>query len=393
MRILFVSHGGRRNGGAQNVLFSLMKHCAPLFECHCLFPENGQFADSVVAMGIQKHVVRFNWWAGFELDTIYKISNFCMNLHKSVDSVVDIINRNKIDMVVSNTVVMAEGAFAAQICGIPHIWYIHEILSKDPKLKHLVKLEFLYPLMLHMSHSLVGVSNAVKSEITHYLDLANKERDAVQGEGSPLKFPLEKIHVVHNGVPIPTECPEINSNNTVLSVGGICRRKGQMALLRAARIVLDEIPDAKFRLAGSFWENGYRRELLDERIRLDIGKKFAFEKWQNDMDAFYSSGGVLVSPSTCESFGLSLLEGMTHGLPVVTTDSGGPSEIVLNGETGFIVPVNDHHELADRIISLLKNKDIGKKMGRAGFERVKENFSEQKFLDGFTKLILKEGRA
>jgi hypothetical protein len=40
----------------------------------------------------------------------------------------------------------------------------------------------------------------------------------------------------------------------------------------------------------------------------------------------------------------------------------------------------------------LKNKDIGKKMGRAGFERVKENFSEQKFLDGFTKLILKEGR-
>lgn len=393
MNILFVSHGGRRNGGAQNVLFALIKHASTIFNCHCLFPENGQFSDQVAALGVQKHVVRFNWWAGFELDTIYKISNFCMNLHKSVNAVVDIINKNKINMVISNTVVMAEGAFAAQICGIPHIWYIHEILSKDPKLKHLVKLEFLYPLMLHMSHALVGVSKAVKSEIIYYLDLANKERDAVQGEGSPLKFPLEKIHVVYNGVPIPATCPEINSNNTILSVGGICRRKGQMTLLRAARYVLDEIPDAQFRLAGSFWENGYRRELLEERVKLGIGKKFAFEKWQNDMDAFYSSGGILVSPSTCESFGLSLLEGMAHGLPIVTTDSGGPSEIVEHGGTGFVVPIDDAQNLAKGIIFLLKNKGIGKIMGRAGYDRVKENFSEQKFFDGFMEIINRESRA
>ena len=392
MKILFVSHGGRRNGGAQNVLYALMKHAATLFDCHCLFPENGQFAESVVALGITPHVVRFNWWAGFELDSLYKISNFCMNLHKSVDAVVSIINKNKIDMVISNTVVMAEGAFAAQQCNIPHIWYIHEILSKDPKLKHLVKLEFLYPLMLSMSHALVGVSNAVKKEITDYLDLANKERDAVQGEGSPLKFPLDKIHVVHNGVPIPASCPEINSNNTVLSVGGICRRKGQMTLLRAARLVLDEIPSVQFRLAGSFWENGYRRELLDERAKLDIGKKFAFEKWQIDMDAFYSSGGILVSPSTCESFGLSLLEGMTHGLPVVATDSGGPSEIVEHGKTGFLTPIDDIKGLADHIIFLLKNKHVGKEMGRVGFERAKNNFSEQIFVDGFMKIIRQGGR-
>lgn len=393
MRVLFVSHGGRRNGGAQNVLYALIKHATTQFDCHCLFPEGGNFCDQIAALGVHTHIVKFNWWAGFELDTLYKITNFCMNLHKSVDAVVKIIQENKIDLVVSNTVVMAEGAFAAQAAGVPHIWYVHEILSKDPKLKHLVKLEFLYPLMLSMSAALVGVSKAVKDEIESYLIYANRERKAVMGDDSPIKFPTEKIKVVHNGVNAPPKCPEINSNNTILSVGGICRRKGQMALLRAARYVLDEIPDAQFRLAGSFWETGYRRELLEERVKLDIGKKFAFEKWQTDMEAFYASGSILVSPSTCESFGLSLLEGMAHGLPVVATSSGGPTEIVQDGVTGFLVQVNDVYAIADRIIYLLKNKDIGKRMGQWGYERVRDNFSEKKFLDGFTQIMIEGGRA
>jgi glycosyltransferase involved in cell wall biosynthesis len=76
----------------------------------------------------------------------------------------------------------------------------------------------------------------------------------------------------------------------------------------------------------------------------------------------------------------------------VATDSGGPSEIVEHGKTGFLTPIDDIKGLADHIIFLLKNKHVGKEMGRVGFERAKNNFSEQIFVDGFMKIIRQGGR-
>jgi glycosyltransferase involved in cell wall biosynthesis len=390
MNILFVSHGGRRNGGAQNVLFSLLKsiHNSNSFNCHCLFPEGGNFYEEIKSLDIQTHIVKFKWWAGFELDTLYRITDFFLNIRSSVDAVVKIIEKNNIDLIVSNTITMAEGALAAKITKKPHIWYVHEILSKDPKLKHMLKLEFLYPIMLDLSKNIVVVSEACKKEFEHVLSSANKERKVVMGDrAASISYPIDKIKVIYNGVFVPENVTSINNNNTILSVGGICRRKGQMDLLKASRLVIDEIPDAKFLLAGSFWERGYRQELLEERERLGIGKKFAFEKWQYDMVSFLELGCMLVSPSTCESFGLSLLEGMAKCLPVIATDSGGPSEIVVNGVTGLLIPVGDYKELAESIIWLLKNKDVGVKMGLAGYQRVKENFDHNKFIQSFINLL------
>jgi glycosyltransferase involved in cell wall biosynthesis len=391
MNILFVSHGGRRSGGAQNVLYDLLKALHPTyFNCHCLFPEGGQFAEKVRALGVTTHFQKFAWWAGFELDTLYKIPGFCMDIGESVKAVQKIIEQNHIDLVVSNTLVMAEGAFAAFYSKVPHIWYVHEILSRDPKLKHLVKLEFLYPLMHYMTTLIVGVSNAVRDEFAKYFEYANKERVVVFGENErdKIKFDMSKIRTCYNGVHVPDACPEYAENNVVLSVGGVCRRKGQMDLLRAARYVIDEIPDARFIQAGKFWENGYRREILDERVRLGIGKKFAFEKWVEDMPRFYRNGSVLVSPSHCESFGLSLLEGMAQGLPVVSTRSGGPEEIVVNNTTGFLVDVGDVTGLASCIIGLLKNRRLARQMGKAGYHRVCEHFTHGQEVDTFIKYIL-----
>jgi glycosyltransferase involved in cell wall biosynthesis len=164
-----------------------------------------------------------------------------------------------------------------------------------------------------------------------------------------------------------------------------------MILLKASRLVCDEIPDTIFYTAGKFWEKQYRTDLVEERVKLGMEKKFHFMKWIHDMDTFYRSGAIFASASTCESFGLVLLEAMNNGLPVVTTDSGGPSEIVVDGVTGYLVPVDDVEGLARKIIYLLKNPDIGDKMGVNGYHRVKELFSHEAFIERMGEILTMGG--
>ena len=371
MTILFISHSGRRSGGAQNVMFDVIKHLISIgITCHCIFPERGEFYDELERHGVIAHRVKFSWWAGFEQDTIYKIFQYFLNIRSSTDQFVDIIKKHNIDLVISNTITMAEGALSAHLCNVPHIWYIHEILSQDPKLNHMLKYEFLYPVMLMLSDKIIVISNAVKQEFVRYL-----------GQDS------DKIKIVYNGVPVPGLSPASLDGHTVLSVGGICRRKGQYALLKAAKLVLDEMPEAIFPLAGKFWEREYRNLLLDERVRMGIERKFYFHKWVSDMDTYYQSGALLTSTAIVEPFGLSILEGMAHGLPVVATDSGGPSEIVVDGKTGFLVPVDDEEMIANRILLLLRDKELAKEMGMAGRIRVAQVFSQDKFLHDFANAI------
>jgi glycosyltransferase involved in cell wall biosynthesis len=390
MNVLFISHGGRRNGGAQNVLYNLIRDLPrDQFNIHCIFPEGGQFADQVKALGVTPHIVKFKWWAGFEIDTLYKITDFCLNVRTSTDAVAKIIKDNAIDIVVSNTITMVEGAFAAQLCKVPHIWYVHEILSRDPKLKHLMRLELLYPLMVNLSRFVVVVSEAVKKEFIEHIKWAEKERLYIKGDNSGPIFDTSKIQVIYNGVDIPEigDHKRPHSHN-IVSVGGICRRKGQLDLLNAAMKVVLHYPDAHFYMAGSFWERGYRHELLEKRVELGLEKNWSFLKWVEDMPTFYKGAAIMVSPSHCESFGLSLLEAMSYKLPVVTTDSGGPSEIVVDDLTGIVVPVNHDLPLADAILFLLENPHTADKMGEVGRQRVIDNFQQSFSVKKFINLLV-----
>lgn len=371
MRVLFVSHSGKRRGGAQNVLFDLMRSLPKdRFECQCVFPEYGEFFDEVQAYGIKSHKVGFQWWAGFEMDTLYKIPGCLLNIRRSVDPIAEIIVNEKIDLVVSNTVAMCEGALAARITMVPHVWYVHEILSRDPKMKHMIRLDFLYHVMLQMSERLVVVSNAVREEIEQHIGGRT-----------------DKVVVIHNGVPHGRKDFVRSREPNVISVGGICRRKGQKVLMEAAQVVCDQIPEARFFVAGKFWEREYRQELLDLRVEKGLVGKFHFLKWVADIDALYRSGAMLVSTATCESFGLVLLEAMSCGLPVITTDSGGPSEIVTDGETGYVVPVDDSTAVAMNIIHLLRHPEVADGMGLKGYLRAVACFSQERAVNRFAGVL------
>ena len=87
---------------------------------------------------------------------------------------------------------------------------------------------------------------------------------------------------------------------------------------------------------------------------------------------------ILVHVPRYEGFGLALLEAMAEGKPVVTNDApGGMSEIVINGETGIVIPAGSERSLADALASLIENGEERSRMGRNGRERCLREFSAQ----------------
>jgi glycosyltransferase involved in cell wall biosynthesis len=96
--------------------------------------------------------------------------------------------------------------------------------------------------------------------------------------------------------------------------------------------------------------------------------------WQQLAD-LYRRASVFVMPSFYETFGISVIEAMAFGLPVVATRTGGLPEVVDDGVTGILVPAGDAEALADALIRLLRDPDLRRRMGQAGQERVRAEFT------------------
>lgn len=104
------------------------------------------------------------------------------------------------------------------------------------------------------------------------------------------------------------------------------------------------------------------------------GKKYGHEK-----NAYYQQSDIFVFPTLNEAFGLVLLEAMQFQLPVVASDEGGIPDIVLDNQTGYIVPKNDPDKLACKLVSLINDPALREQMGAAGKKRFEENFTISQF--------------
>jgi len=107
--------------------------------------------------------------------------------------------------------------------------------------------------------------------------------------------------------------------------------------------------------------------------------------------ALYQSANLFVLSSNEEGLGIVILDAMACGLPVVTTDCGGPATAVIEGETGLLTPVKDPQAFAEKMLYLLQNPNYMKQMGIAGRRRVEEKFSidtaSQIYLNKYDELL------
>lgn len=200
--------------------------------------------------------------------------------------------------------------------------------------------------------------------------------------------PPERAVTVHEGIDLQhvAAAPPLNVHEefwlphdapVVGNVAALVPHKGQRHLIGAAAIVVREVPDARFVIAGE----GELRAALERQIREHHLEKHVFlAGFRPDALSLLKSVDLFVMSSVTEGLGTSILDAMACGKAVVGTRTGGIPEVVVDGETGLLVLPRDDQALAAAIVRLLTDPDLRRRLGEAGLVRVRERFSAERMV-------------
>ncbi len=168
--------------------------------------------------------------------------------------------------------------------------------------------------------------------------------------------------------------------------GGFYDRKDYKTFVEAGQMVLKNRKDITFVAIG----DGPNLKAIKESVEAEYMSNFRFVGKQVDVDSIVNTFdiGILSSNMKCHGEGISnsIMEYMIFKKPVIATDGGGTSELVVNNETGFLVEQENANQMAEKIDFLLENQKIASEMGEKGKRRIENHFSIDVMIENFSQL-------
>lgn len=223
-------------------------------------------------------------------------------------------------------------------------------------------------------------------------DLLLAVSQATKDEMVTAGIPGSQINVLYNGIDADAWAPncvpeslrtEFNIPPEVPVIGYVGRlmpEKDLKTWLRAAGVVAKQFPTARFVLVGEGRDESTLQELTTLASSLGIADQVIFPGYRRSLQSVYASFNLFVLSSLREGLPNSILEAMALGLPVVTTDVAGAKELVVDGDTGFVVPQGDPEPMAQAMLQVLSNQETQRSMGQAGRLRIEQEFTFKKRL-------------
>jgi glycosyltransferase involved in cell wall biosynthesis len=167
------------------------------------------------------------------------------------------------------------------------------------------------------------------------------------------------------------------------TVGRLSAVKGHFEFLQAAKLSCLENPDFHFVLVGEGPQASRLKSWVHEN---GIQDRVTFLGYQEDVYKILSMYDLFVLPSLYEGFGISVLEAWAMKLPVVATAVGGVKEVVENEKDGLLVPPSNAGAMKNAIEWMKNNPEAAQKMGEAGYEKLKDRFTNQKMVEAHQTL-------
>jgi len=198
------------------------------------------------------------------------------------------------------------------------------------------------------------------------------------------RLPARKVRCIWNGIDTSRFAYRGPANKPVaISVARLSPEKDFPTLLRAIKLALPEVPELELRIVGG----GGERIPLETLARdLGLGTHVQFLGERADVPELLADAGFFVSSSLTEGISLTLLEAAAVGLPIVATNVGGNPEIIVDGQTGTLVPAADAQKLASAIVELCRQPDRWTGMGQAGRDRVLQQFDIRRMIHDYEDL-------
>ena len=210
------------------------------------------------------------------------------------------------------------------------------------------------------------------------------------------RLPLAAIEqaFIYNGVAPPGAAPacepELPAAARLILMPAVYEaRKGHAFMIRAMEDIVRHVPQAMLLICGdgSLAEVEAVRRL---REASSVAERIVLQGHRRDLGSLLLRAHLLVLPAQGqESFGYTAVEAMACSCPVVVTDVGGLPEVVDDGGSGYVVARDDEHALAERIVALLQDEGLRKRMGAAGVQRYRQRFSASRMAAEYFRLLEK----
>jgi len=199
----------------------------------------------------------------------------------------------------------------------------------------------------------------------------------------------DRIKLIHHGIDLNNLQPinhklqikkklGLKRERTIGIIARLSEVKGQRELIYTFKLVREEYPDVQLLIVG---EGKIKPQLLDLTSELKIREDVLFLPSTSDISKVLGVFDVFCSPSLKEGLGLSLMEAMGYGIPVIASKTGGITDLIKDGETGLLVEIQDIKGLASAILRLLKDDNIAEDIRKNAREFIKENFSLEKMVN------------
>ncbi|XWX03240.1 glycosyltransferase family 4 protein [Aggregatilineales bacterium SYSU G02658] len=358
-RILFSTWYTGLGGGETDLLTLAQSLPSERYTPHLMLPRAGKLSERWQASGWPVHIVPFRGATTLFYPPVW-------TRLPVVGRIARLLRDQHIDLIHADYHSLPFVAGAAARVGVPLVWTVHGWWFRP------------WPWQRDFFRALptVARSHSIRAGFL----------------GKPPFMPPERIPVIYSGIDTQRFQPGDGSAlrqalkiapdaPVVAMIARFQRVKGHDVFQDVARQVALQIPEARFIVAG---EDAFGvaadAKLRDATLQAAANDSILRDRlhyigFRHDVEAVYHAADVVVCASHFESFGIANLEAMACGVPVVSTNAGGPSETVLDGETGYLVPPRDVTTLALYTLLLLRDPALRAQMGQAARRHVAERFS------------------
>ncbi|HEX4058950.1 MAG TPA: glycosyltransferase [Galbitalea sp.] len=370
MLVYFINHSTApvNLGGAERSMITLVEDwyaADPAFEAFFLTKApRGRFIEAIELRGWRYLALKYRGWAiPHAVQSATERAYFARDDYAATLGMIDVMQENRPDLVVTNTLVAPWGAFAAKALGIPHAWFIREYGDLDHGLTFQLGRERTIADIGLLSEAVFVNSRALREHVIAQIDEA-------------------KVSVVYPRVDVdsiaklskeqPASDPFPDSATAALKitmVGRLSETKGQLDVVAALGLLRDQGIDARLTLVGASEPPGFERVIQSAAREHGVADRLVIAGERDNPFPYVRAADVCVTASGIEAFGRTTLEYLALGKPVVASSAGGSAELVDDGKCGFLFHPSDTAGLAAALARYAADPALLETHGRAAVKR------------------------
>lgn len=377
MNILFIGHEQDMNGASLSMVAlidELKKKGHNVFVLSSY--KEGKFIDELRKRDTEIIYAKYYRWMIYKNQQYWKwaIKRFinlvlCQINYISAFKLKRVIKEKEINIIHTNTGVINIGGILSKICKVKHVWHIREFGEEDFNFHYIYPKKYSMKFIEKNSDKVIAISKAIFEKYNQYID-------------------KNKICTIYNGIDkkyMQKRKFTINEKFNMIMCGRIGEAKGQRDAISALNYLKKKgYKNIYLYLAGSgnceFEKNLIKEYELEDKV-IFLGRIDNLMEIRSTMD-------VELVCSKCEAFGRVTIEAMMSMLPVIGANTGGTKELVIDGYNGYLYEQGNSIELANKIETMILNKDLTYLLSQNAYD-YSNDFSSENNADNIVKLYYK----